>query len=98
MRCGLKSRIVTLLTERQDDSLTIGEISRALDLAKTDNPDIASVLVKLRNTGRVKSSLGPASSPRGRRYVKRYQHVPPKPPSIVVVTEADTRRQLSFKR
>jgi DNA-binding transcriptional ArsR family regulator len=95
---GLKARVEALLVARQGEALSIGEIVRALDLTKIDHPDVSSVLIKLRNTGRVRSAMGPASSNRGRRFVKRYSFVPPKQERIVVVQEVDLRRQLSFAR
>jgi hypothetical protein len=98
MKLGLKARVEALLTERQEQSLSIGEIVRALDLTKHDHPDVSSVLIKLRNAGRVRSAIGPASSPKGRRYVKRYQLVPARQERIIVVQEVDLRRQLSFSR
>ena len=64
----------------------------ALGLTKIDHPDISSVLVKLRNAGRLRSSLGPASSPRGKRFVKRHALTPIKAEKVLVVKEDDLRR------
>lgn len=94
---GLKARVADLLAERKA-SLSIGEIAGALELTKVDHADVASVLIKLRNEGRVRAAIGPASAQRGRRYVKRYQFVERAPERIVVVQEMDLRRQLSFAR
>ena len=94
---GLKAKVAELLA-KSDTDMTAGDIARALDLTKIDHPDVASVLVKLRCTGRVKSSLGAASSSRGKRYVKRYKWVPEVAPQIIVVQEMDVRRQLAFSR
>lgn len=94
---GLKARVSDLLIERKV-SLSIGEIAGALELTKVDHADVASVLTKLRNEGRVRASIGPASAQRGRRYVKRYIAVERPPERIVVVQEMDLRRQLSFAR
>lgn len=104
---GLKARIEALLTTHCEEALaanipqpglTIGQISVALGLTKVDHPDISSVLVKLRNAGRLRSSLGPASSARGKRFVKRHTLAPPKAEKVVVVREDDLRRQLAFNR
>ena len=104
---GLKARIEALLALHADEALaanvqqpglTIGQISVALGLTKVDHPDISSVLVKLRNAGRLRSSLGPASSARGKRFVKRHTLAPPKAEKVVVVREDDLRRQLAFNR
>lgn len=104
---GLKSRIETLMTIHLEQAvaagttapgLTIGQISMALGLSKIDHPDISSVLVKLRNAGMVKSNVGPATAPRGRRFVKRYSAIVKKPPKTIVVLEMDLRRQLAFNR
>lgn len=99
---GLKARVESLLLAQASDvsqpGLTIGQISTALGLSKIDHPDISSVLVKLRNDGRLRSSLGPASSTRGKRFVKRHTITPPKPERVTVVKEDDLRRQLAFSR
>ena len=104
---GLKARIEALLALHADEAmaaniqqpgLTIGQISVALGLTKVDHPDISSVLVKLRNAGMVKSNVGPATAPRGRRFVKRYSAIVKKPPKTIVVLEMDLRRQLAFNR
>jgi hypothetical protein len=104
---GLKARIETLLTIHLEQAvasgtaapgLTIGQISMALGLSKIDHPDISSVLVKLRNAGRLKSAMGPASSTRGKRFVKRHSLLPPKTEKVLIVKEDDLRRQLAFTR
>jgi hypothetical protein len=96
---GLKARIEQLLDDHPSQSLTIGQISAALGLTKADHGDISACLVKLCNTGRARSRLGPASSTRGRRYVKCYTAIPkPKAPAPVVVLEIDARRSLAFTR
>lgn len=104
---GLKSRIETLLTIHLEQAiesgtpatgLTIGQISMALGLSKIDHPDISSVLVKLRNSGRLKSAMGPASSTRGKRFVKRHTLTPAKAEKVLVIKEDDLRRQLAFSR
>lgn len=96
---GLKARIERLLETSVGQALTIGQISAALGLTKTDHGDISACLVKLCSSGRAKSRLGPASSPKGRRYVKQYSFIPkPKPPAAVVVSEVDSRRALAFMR
>ncbi len=104
---GLKARIETLLAIHLEQAaasglpapgLTIGQISMALGLSKIDHPDISSVLVKLRNAGRLRSAMGPASSTRGKRFVKRHSLIPPKAEKVVVVREDDLRRQLAFTR
>lgn len=104
---GLKARIETLLTIHMEQAissgtaapgLTIGQISVALGLSKIDHPDISSVLVKLRNSGRLKSAMGPASSTRGKRFVKRHALIPPKAEKVLVIKEDDLRRQLAFSR
>ena len=104
---GLKSRIETLLTIHLEQAiesgtpatgLTIGQISMALGLSKIDHPDISSVLVKLRNSGRLKSEMGPASSTRGKRFVKRHTLTPAKAEKVLVIKEDDLRRQLAFSR
>ena len=105
---GLKARIEALLTTHCEEALaanipqpglTIGQISIALELTKADHGDISACLVKLCSSGRAKSRLGPASSPKGRRYVKQYSFIPkPKPPAAIVVSEMDARRALAFAR
>lgn len=104
---GLKARIESLLMTHMEEAqtqgiaqpgLTIGQISMALGLTKVDHPDISSVLVKLRNAGRLRSSLGPASSSRGKRFVKRHTISPPKQERVTVIKEDDLRRQLAFNR
>lgn len=104
---GLKARIEALLTTHCEEAtaanipqpgLTIGQISMALGLSKIDHPDISSVLVKLRNAGRLRSSLGPASSAKGKRFVKRHTLAPAKAEKVIVVREDDLRRQLAFSR
>lgn len=95
---GLKARVHQLLVSRAPESMTLGDIGRALGLNKLDNPDVAAVLIKLRNAGLIKASVGPASSPRGRRYVKRYSAVIKAAAAPIVVMEVDVRRQLAFAR
>lgn len=96
---GLKASVESLLEEKSGQALTIGQISAALSLTKADHGDISACLVKLTSSGRVKSRLGPASSTKGRRYVKCYSFVPrPKPPAPIVVTEVDARRAMAFAR
>ncbi len=96
---GLKARIERLLETSTGQALTIGQISIALELTKADHGDISACLVKLCSSGRAKSRLGPASSPKGRRYVKQYSFIPrPKPPAAIVVSEVDARRALAFAR
>lgn len=97
---GLKSSVEALLEQSPPGvALTIGQISAALGLTKQDHGDISACLVKLCSTGRVKSRLGPASSTKGRRYVKCYTFVPrPKPPAPIVVAEIDARRAMAFSR
>ena len=96
---GLKASVEKLLEERIGLALTIGQISAALGLTKADHGDISACLVKLCSSGRVKYRLGPASSAKGRRYVKCYSFVPkPKPPAPIVVSEIDARRAMAFSR
>lgn len=95
---GLKARVQQLLISRAPESLTLGDISKALGMNKLDNPDISAVLAKLRNGGLIKAHQGPASSARGRRFVKRYAAVIKAAPAPVVVLEMDVRRQLAFTR
>lgn len=96
---GLKARIERLLEASIGQALTIGQISIALGLTKADHGDISACLVKLCSSGRAKSRLGPASSPKGRRYVKQYSFIPkPKQPAAIVVSEVDARRALAFAR
>ena len=96
---GLKARIEKLLDDKAGESLTLGQISAALDLPKTMHAEISSCLSKLRDSGAVKSALGPASSARGRRFVKRYSMAKKqKEPKVIVVSEMDARRALAFTR
>ncbi len=95
---GLKARVQMLLTDQPTKQWTLSELVLALGLTKVDNPDVNSVLIKLRNAGLIKASVGPATAPRGRRYVKRYQLVVKEAPRPVVVLEMDVRRQLAFTR
>lgn len=96
---GLKARIEKLLIDRKGESLTLGQISAALDLPKTAHAEISSCLSKLRDSGAVKSALGPASSAKGRRYVKRYSMArQAKEASVIVIQEMDVRRSLAFMR
>ena len=96
---GLKARVQMLLTDQPTKQWTLSELVLALGLTKVDNPDVNSVLIKLRNAGLIKSSVGPATAPRGRRFVKKYSLVSSKlTPQLIVVREDDLRRQLSFTR
>ena len=95
---GLKARVQMLLTDQPTKQWTLSELVLALGLTKVDNPDVNSVLIKLRNAGLIKSSVGPATAPRGRRFVKRYQLVVREQPKAIVVLEMDVRRQLAFTR
>lgn len=95
---GLKARVHTLLMDNPTKLWTLSELVTALGLTKVDNPDVNSVLIKLRNAGLIKSSVGPATAPRGRRFVKRYQLVVREQPKAIVVLEMDVRRQLAFSR
>lgn len=95
---GLKARVQMLLTDNPTKQWTLSELVMALGLTKVDNPDVNSVLIKLRNSGLIKSSVGPATAPRGRRYVKKYQLVVREQPKAIVVLEMDVRRQLAFTR
>lgn len=95
---GLKARVHTLLTENPTKQWTLSELVQTLGLTKVDNPDVNSVLIKLRNAGLIKSSVGPATAPRGRRYVKKYSWIDKATPQVIVVREDDLRRQLSFTR
>jgi hypothetical protein len=97
---GLKARVAHFLETSTLESMTTGQIASGLGLSKADHADVASVLVKLRTSGLVRASLGPASAVRGRRYVKRYawvRRVAAPAPRTVVVTEMELRRQLSFR-
>lgn len=95
---GLKARVQALLTDNPSKQWTLSELVMALGLTKVDNPDVNSVLIKLRNAGLIKSSVGPATTPRGRRFVKKYSWADKAAPQVIVVREADLRRQLSFSR
>ena len=95
---GLKARVQMLLTDNPLKQWTLSELVIALGLTKVDNPDVNSVLIKLRNAGLIKASVGPATAPRGRRFVKRYSIVRKEAPRPVVVLEMDVRRQLAFTR
>jgi hypothetical protein len=95
---GLKARVQMLLTDNPLKQWTLSELVLALGLTKVDNPDVNSVLIKLRNAGLIKASVGPATAPRGRRFVKRYSWVAKEAPRPVVVLEMDVRRQLAFTR
>src|SRR5574343_408033 len=94
---GLKAKVSDLLAATRE-SMSIGEIALSLGLTKHDHAHVSSVLSKLRNEGRVRAAIGHASAQRGRRYVKRYTFVERAPERIIVVQEADLRRQLSFAR
>lgn len=50
---GLKARIEKLLIDRKGESLTLGQISAALDLPKTAHAEISSCLSKPHCDGRV---------------------------------------------
>lgn len=95
---GLKARVQMLLTDNPLKQWTLSELVIALGLTKVDNPDVNSVLIKLRNAGLIKASVGPATAPRGRRFVKRYSIVRKEAPKAIVVLEMDVRRQLAFTR
>lgn len=95
---GLKARVQMLLTDNPLKQWTLSELVLALGLTKVDNPDVNSVLIKLRNAGLIKASVGPATALRGRRFVKRYSWVAKEAPKAIVVMEMDVRRQLAFTR
>lgn len=104
-RMGLKARIQGLLKERSENpelaaiGLTIGQISAALSLPKTDHPSLSAALVKLRGEGSVKTVSGPSTSALGRRFVKLYlwRHRPEKAKQSAHGAH-DDRRFLSFHR
>ena len=95
---GLKARVQMLLTDSPTKQWTLSELVIALGLTKVDNPDVNSVLIKLRNAGLIKACVGPATARRGRRFVKRYSWVAKEAPKVIVVMEMDVRRQLAFAR
>lgn len=104
---GLKAAIEDLLKERSEGEdraavprtgLTNGEILNALDLDKTRNGEVSAALSKLRNEGKIRSDSGPASSTRGRRYVKRYRWALKGSIVIPVTQDMELRRALSMSR
>jgi hypothetical protein len=109
-REGVKGRAAELLRQRADSEdpaiastgLTLGEIGGALGLPKTAHGELSAAMNKLRNEGRIKTVSGPATSPKGPRFVKRYSWARrgPKPAPAATVTpeDMDARRFLSLCR
>ncbi|MCA0214529.1 MAG: hypothetical protein LCH79_15295 [Proteobacteria bacterium] len=104
---GLKAAIEDLLTDKAEaedragvtrTGLTNGEILTALDLDKTRNGEVSAALSKLRNEGKIRTDSGPASSTRGRRYVKRYRWALKGAHTIPATQDMELRRALSMSR
>lgn len=95
---GPLARVEMALNAAYPAFLTMSQIAAAAELDKLSLPEVSASLAGLRAKGRLKERMGPASSAKGRRFVKHYQLVPKRPQQLVVVSEVDLRRQLAQMR
>lgn len=77
---GIKKRVAEAL-RTTPEAMTMGELMARANVPKTMASEVSSALYKLRNQGLIQTIRGPASSPKGPRFVRKYKWVA-KPPAV----------------